>query len=515
MPKIKRPIPESDQTVVRPIAIGVIQDILIDRLALPKDMTINYPGYSETVAQPHGFISNKYEPNRFTSTDKIFLDVSERVIEHLAGGNVVDHPEHIPIFLNRDLEVEMRPVYVSTEMTFNVRYRAKSKTEARRWFDYMKAKIPVKEDMWLHDIKYSFGFPEAFEVILKEIHRLTELQDGYGDTYEQFFEKWAHPRFGDLTDQTGKNTYRVFSDTQERCMGYFDIGVEPDFGDRKDDTDAWEVSFQYVLRYEKPVDVFFTYPIVIHNTVLSDRFRDRVGFERLQDRQEARTWSMAHLKSFEAMENVKRPYNDHPGRYFPLFDEFRPRNVPQNTMRVFTALILLPNEGDITQEPLMNIRDLEAPQFGFKLSDCILAFMKSEREYITTQRGSAMNLALYQGRNVLDGSFIRMDEDMNVYATTQLSRRRYYHLRLSIVTDFTYLTESAKTRLKAMPCAFENILEYILPEGSNIPPTKLVWNRVDDRWFDNLAEKLKGRNFFTQMKTVQYSTINGVYASNK
>lgn len=512
MPKLQRPIPESDQLVVRAIAIQVVQEILVDRLALPIDMTINFPGYSDTVSQPHGLISNKYEPNRFPTSDKMFLEITENYVEDWMPSMATKIPEHIPLFQNTDLEVEMRPIYASMEMRFALHYRAKNKTDARKFYDFMMLKLPNREDTWLHKLNYSFGIPDVFMEILKEIHRLTELQDGYGDDFDTFFAKWVNPRYGLLTDQVGKNTLGVFSETQIRCIGYFDIDKTPDWGARKDETDVWEVEIPYVLRYEKPKDVYFSYPLVIHNTVLSNKYRGNTGFERLQDAQQSRTFSMTHLKAFESMQNVGAPYNDFPGRYFPLYDEFMPRNVPQNTMRIFTCLVML---DDNPEGLLMNIKDLEDPAYGMLITDCIKGYMASEMNFITAPRQSAVHLGLYSNRLLLDGSFLRIDEDLNVYATSPLSKRKYYHLRLSVITDLTYLTEDAKLRLRRYPCAFENIIEYVLPTGSKQPVPIIVGGQITSPSYDQIAETLKGRTVGNGMRTVQNTNMNAIYQIQK
>lgn len=528
MPKLKRPIPESDQTVVRPIAIGIVQDVLIDRLGMPSDMTVRYPGYSEVQATPHTYLSRKYEPSGFPTTDKITIDITEKPIDFLMNGNVVDAPEHIPLFLNRELELEMRPIYSSMEMSFNIRYRAKNKTEARRWYDYMLTKFPTKEDTWLHDIKYSFGIPQVYLEILKEIHRLTELQAPYGDSFDDFMMKWINPRYGYLTDQTGKNKYGVFSETQIQCLGFFDFGNEPDFGGKQNETDTWEVEIPYILRYEKPRDVYFSYPIVIHNTVLSDRYRGRTGFIQTHERARSYTWSMHHLQTMDKTNELRKPYDNHPGRYFPSFDEFMPRLVPENTMRVFTTLVLLNKEGHEQEDFLMNINDLSSPEYGFKLTDCLSSFLKEEAPYVTIPRESAMQLTLYQGRVPINHEWIEIDENLNIRSKVKLSRRKYYHIRLSVVTDWTYLSEDAKDRFLHKPCALESILQYILPEGCTIPKAPIYYDKVvDSNWFDAVADQLNkyfnnngsgsssGSNRLQNyaMKTVQYSKLNAVYES--
>lgn len=515
MPKIKRPVPETDQLVVRPIAIGIIQDILIDRMGLSKDIPINFPGFTDAVALPKGLISSKNEDTRFPTSDKLKIEVTESEIKEWLPASVTNGPEHIPLFLNRELEVEMRPIYASVEMRISVTYRAKGKTDARRFYDLMMSKVPDREDTWIHTLNYSFGIPEAYMVVLQEIHRLTELTAPYGDNFENFFAKWVNPRYGILTDQAGKNQLGVFSDTQSRVLGFFDPPEIPDFGSKKDDTEAWEMEFAYVVRYEKPKDIYFSYPIVIHNSVLSQKYRGTTGFQRYDDVQQTRTVSLNALRSFESMQNVGTPYRDFPGRYFPLFDEFMPRHVPQNTMRVFTTLVLLAPDNDPDPLHLMNIEDLEGEQYGFRLNDCIKDFLRSEHAYVTIPRHSAINVALYMGRHVMNESMVQVDENLNIRSTQPLNKRHYYHVRLSIVTDLTYLTEAAKNRLCASPCAFENVLEYITIEGAAIPYCAPVNNRIPRAGFDEIAERLKGRCQTVYTKTVQNTKLNAVYKSQR
>lgn len=521
MPKIQRPILESDQSVSRAIAVATVQEILIDRLGLPADMNINYPGYADTVAQPHGYISNKYETIRLPTTDKIFIEITENYVNDWLPAMVTKQPEQIPLFLNRDLEIEMRPIYASVEMKFTIHYRAKNKTDARRWYDYMIMKIPNREDTWLHTLQYSFAMPESYMVILREIHRLQEAVAGYGEDFDTFFQKWVNPRYGLLTDQAGKNTLGVFKETQMRCLGFFDIGSEPDFGQRKDETDVWEVEIPYVLRYEKPKDIHFMYPISIHNQILSKKFRNETGFQRLQDHQQSRSWSMAHLKSFESMQNVNPVYQDFPGRYFPTFDEFMPRNVPERTMRMVTTLVLLPTDDQVAagMDPnlLMNLTDLEADSYGFQFSDCMKQFMASEAQYVTKPRQSAVNVALYMGRLLVDPTWIRMDENLNIYSTQPLNKRKVWHLRISVTTDLTYITEDAKARLRNARCAFDQIVQYIAPTtaGNYRPCDNIIANGLTPRTYDSFAECLKGRTINRAMKTVQFSTVNGVFQSKK
>lgn len=508
MPKLKYAVSESDQLIVRPIAISVIQDMIIDRMALPKDIKIVYPGYTETVTQPHGIISNKFEENRFPTTPNFVLEVTENYVEHLLPSMVTGNNEQIPLFLNRDLEIAMHPIYASMEMRFNIRFRSKDKTEARRVYDRMILKLPDREDVWLHELKYSYPVPESYMVILKAIHEMIEKQDGYGEDFDTWFQTWVNPRWGKLTDQAGKNTLGVFSETQMRCAGFFEEQAAPDWGSRKDETDVWEFTFTYVLRYEKPKDVSFSYPIVIHNQVISRKFRNTTAFERIEDVAQSRSFSMQRMKSLESMEGMSNSAKYPPGRYFPLFDEFVPRMTPNSTMRVFTTLVLLDDENP---NHLLNIDDLAADQYGMKVNDCIKDYMRKEHATLTQSRQAAVQIDLYMGRQLMDPSWIEVDENLNIRSTRPLSKRRYYHVRMSVITDFTFMTDAARARLCKYPCVINNIFDYVLPGPVTRPVVPVIEGEVAPSTLDKIAEQLRGRTSVQNMKTVQQTNINAVY----
>lgn len=512
MPKLERPIPESDQLVVRPIALGVIQEILVDRLGLPSTIQINFPGYTEAIAQPKGLISNPYEDNRLPSTDKLTIEVTEQEVKDWLPSAQTNQPEHIPLFLNKDLELEMRPIYVSMEMRINIVYRAKGKTDARRFYDLMAMKVPKREDMWLHELKYSYGMPEVFMAILQEIHRLTELKEGYGDDFEMFLTKWINPRWGALTDQAGKNSYNVWSETQSRVMGFFEFPDLPDFGGKKDDTDVWEIEIPYVIRYEKPKDVYFSYPIVIHNSVLSSRYRGKTGMTRLQDTQQSMTKSIGTLTNIASIRDAGKVDVNFPGRYFPLYDEFMPRNIADNSMRVFTTLVLVSdNPDDPDPNLLMNINDLEGPQYGFRLNDVVKAFMSKYHEKTTIPRECAFQLSLYMGRNLMDGSWLELDENLNVRSTRPLNKRKYYHIRLSIAKNIGLLSEQAQLDLRNNPDVLDNVLQYVTPAGALIPNYEVVRGRITEPTFDNIVNWQSGRRQISGLRTVQNTKMNAVY----
>jgi hypothetical protein len=113
----------------------------------------------------------------------------------------------------------------------------------------------------------------------------------------------------------------------------------------------------------------------------------------------------------------------------------------------------------------------------------------------------------------MDPSWIRVDENLNVWSTKPLNKRKVWHVRVGVTTDLTYLTEDAKARLRNVRCAFDQIVSYILPttSGNVRPCDQIIANGLTPRSYDKYAECLKGRTINRAMKTVQFSTVNGIY----
>ena len=517
MPQLKRPILESDQAVVRPIVFGVLEDIK-HRIFLPHEIKVQFNGDQDATFQPGTAISNKGEQYRFPETSKLTIEVSERLIDDLRSTTFTYQPEHIPLWLNDALEVEMRPIYASVELVISIRYRVNSRSEARRFYDFMMMKLRDRDDTTFHDIKYGISLPLVYTEILKEIHRLQELQAGYGETFEEFFNKGVKLGYTEETDQAGKNVLGVFADTQSRCLGFFDIPDTPDKAVKEEGTDAYMVEFPYTLRYEKPMDVYFRYPIVIHNSVLSSRYRPKTRMMLESDKLTERSVSMNAFTYFDGTRDFKSDVMSYPGRTIPDFDEFVPRSVPDFTKRVFTILVLL-GEEDLTV-PLMNLNDLEHESIGMKLADAVKNAIVSESPWITNYRKSIFHLGFYKGRIMQAENLLEIDEDFNIRYTGSLdefSKRKYYHLRLSMITDLSILDDDAKNRLKLMPDLIGPYLDYVLPNGITPPEFGLIGDQVDPKDWGSIVDittQYNNPDFFIaigqarKLRTVQHAVLS-------
>ena len=80
---------------------------------------------------------------------------------------------------------------------------------------------------------------------------------------------------------------------------------------------------------------------------------------------------------------------------------------------------------------------------------------------------SIFNLSLYRNIYIVN-NYLTVDSDLNVNTIGDLSLRNYYHLRLSIVTDLSLLSQDALDRLRNNGDALEIILRYLDPNAADM-----------------------------------------------
>ena len=105
---------------------------------------------------------------------------------------------------------------------------------------------------------------------MTEVYRLIRNQDKTVSNVSDWFQEYFIRRFGTASDSAGVNTIFVVSEIQQQVFGYFNFDGAIEEGDKADGATSWIVSFDYLLRYQKPTDVSIWVPRTIYNQVLPD-----------------------------------------------------------------------------------------------------------------------------------------------------------------------------------------------------------------------------------------------------
>lgn len=462
MPKLVLPLQDTPESVTRPIIFDITRQ-LFKITGISSDTRIFYPGYMERDRQPGSTVRDSEVINTFGAGQKITIDVEENYEQDRILSSAVLRPENLFIFRDDRIETSIKPAYSSTEITINFRHRAIDRISALRWRDDIKTRISMMRDEHLHDLTYHYLIPAEFMIIMREIHRLRENVAGYGQDFETFFRENLTQRASLLSNFSGTHQEWGISEKQMRVIGWFEFEGAPEQGSREDEDDTWTIAFSYKFRYDKPIACVMQYPLVIHNQLLSSRYRPTESAYQVEHHLRSYSHSARNFAVFEKTRETAA-LSMQPGVSIPEFDEFIPASVLASTKRILTTLVTV---DPADPRLLLNLNDLGKT---WSLNPVILELLKQEHADLGTDYGTIFGLQLYRGIDRLPSGTLSVDADLNVRSTIDLSLRQYYHVRLSLLTDMSALPQHVWDRLRENGPALSIILAAVNPNVSTLLP---------------------------------------------
>lgn len=454
MPNVNITLPETSQSVFRPVIINIVSQVQkITKIA--SDTKIFFPGDSESM-QTYGAGINREDKSPLLNTDRYnFIEVTEDFdLDDLSSTNV-DGRGNEPVFLDSKLQVVMSPIYVSSQVVVNFKYRAFSKTEALRWRDDMRIRVSQMREMNLHSIDYSYLLSPELVKLLREIYNLREKNLGYGDSFEEYFVSHTVDRLALVSDQAGKEADLVITETQSRIIGLYDFDALPEKPERDDGTGTWTISFSYKFKYDKPIGCNIRYPIMVHNQLLPIEYtyfnNKQYNLDMVNKRYSE---SLRALSMFESDRVMNTSLDPRIPLRLPTFDDFILPSAPGGTGSVFTALCEVADD----KRTLLGLKELG----DIELDSDVLEFIQGiEYPYITKLFKSIIYVGLYKDNNGIESSALECDINLNIKATRDLDLRSQHRVRVALLVDISYLDKNAIDRLRKYPKAFVKIIGAI------------------------------------------------------
>lgn len=504
MPKIFIPISGTRESVTRPIVTSITQQ-LMEWTGINKTTPIFYPGDNERVAQTGVTITPSATPNITNYQERIAIEVDENTDQARMIAEAVYRPEHYPIFLDEALDVTIAPVYSSSEITINFKYRAKDKAGAMRWRDDIRAHTALNREYFLHSVEYSYLVPDEAVIILKEIHRLRENVAGYGENWDAYFTKYSTGKLTVLNNLSGSQGAYAIAETQARCVGWFDFEGEPEKGNREGDGDDWVISFAYKFIYSKPIGCYSGYPILIHNQLLSSKFRESEPYPSSSQSKHYHSLSGTGFAMFDA---TNKTTGIPSGIAIPGIDEFIPASVMPHTVRVFTALCALDLTPNADSSILMNLNELG----DSSIDPAIIPFLKAESPYLAQPFNSIFSVSVYEGGYPLEWAKVTVLPDLTVKLNYTPNPRKTYRVRLGLFVNFRLVNNNRANAIQDYPSALGVVLEAL---NCNWDPSRVLKGiYVPTPYFEEIITQLDfldGNirvNNYAGTATVQLLTIH-------
>lgn len=483
-------VPESNVTVVRPIMLDIIKQVC-EITKISPDLMIYYPGETESVAQKGSTLSEQVDERdntRLHFNSNITVEVNEEYNEGSIGSTNVTSVGNLPVFMDNNVGVLIRPAYSSTNVSISFRYSSDSKTSAERWRDDIRMRLSMSRDINLHQLTYGYPIPLKFIDILREIYTNREAVDGYGQTFEEYLQIHSSTRMTVASNQSGTVSALTVAEKQIRVQGLFDFEIAPEKSTREGNSSVWVSTFNYNFKYDKPVFCNMTYPVMVHNQLLSYNSIPKDPAYDLDKVNKSFTSGGADLYQFEAATVLGKYYDFTAPVRIPVFDEFIPDVIPFGTEPFVTALCAIdPSDRRL----LLDLNDLDT----YELDSDVLAFIKAiEWQYLTKPFKSIIHASVYRSMSLANHQDVSINSALEIRTNWDLSLRLNHRVRLSLVKDLTLLDKDALKRLLQYPKAGAKLLKGINVNSGdlvqvrrmadltaiapNLPPVGESWNSL-------------------------------------
>lgn len=449
MPSVSVTLPDVSQSVSRPVIFQIIQQVFqITRLS--GDTKILYNDDSDRALIPGTSIDDKGYREIRTGSERItFVEVQEEKDKNTLQETQTHSTANPPIFLDPHVQLSIRPIYITSNVTINIRYRCNSKTEAERWLSDMFIRASRGRDLNLHDVTCGYTLPPRFLSVIKEVWERREKVAPYGHSLDTYFKMHATDQFTLLSNRAGENVILSVSMKQIQIQGFFEFDGLPSKPTRDEETGTWEIAFSYRFSYQKPEACYLHFPIMVHNQLMPENYIRHTVLDYEQHPQEYdRYWRSLSMFEHSKRADVTRPAST----YFrlPRFDDFWIDTVPSYTGTVFTALCQVEDD----QRTLLDLHNL-----GELVMDAdVLDFLRTEAPFVTKIYLSFIHVALYRDNALTSDGTIEVTPEGIVRAVENLDLRKQYRVRVAIMPKINWVNQSAIDRLRNHPKAFVKIL---------------------------------------------------------
>lgn len=457
MPRRIDKIPDKQDSIIRPVALQVARQ-LMRILRIPEDVTLFFPGIWEEGIQTGSSVDETTkDPSSFKYGGRLKIEVTEKPVEDRIMATAVHRREHHAIFLDKKLSVALYPVTVGTQMEFVMTYRARSRTEARKFRDDILMHFSEGRTDYLHEIDYHYNIPYEQMDLLKDIHELREAQAGYSEALDVWINDHITPRATNTATLIGTQKKVSIREKQVSPTGFFDFAGAPEEGTKDREGATINVEFRYTFTYDQVVGCVAQYPLSIHGQFIQERWYgmpDASGFLMTPARRNREpTLSRGY---FDVISNQTPNWErlQYDPVKAPYFDDWKPDyRLPFTTCLVQAMLGVHPDK----PRELFNIDEIE----DFKFDYVIRNFLISEAPYACDFKNSIFHCVLYADYDALEDTVLRLQPDLTFTATKDLDPRRQYHIQISLVHSLSALTPSARERLRNSGEAGVRILEWL------------------------------------------------------
>lgn len=447
-------IPSVERTITRPVTITILRQVLDIAGINPKDFRTKMVGVAEQEKVQNGYLQNTEDeeddfdkdeeqtedkidikPNRLSTDKKLTLEVEEEIVGDLT--TPVRYHDHKPVFVDEALKIIIKPVYSDIQSRISVVLNVRDKVEAHNWLQEVKRKLYQSAIATTHTIDYYYIIPPAVMKGLFHIHTRRESLEGYNESFGEYIAKCFDERYDILTNMSNTNHICTIREKQVNVLGFFDFDFEPEKPEKEDDkAGGWNIRFTYTVRYQRPDNVVFDYPLMVHQQMVPDSMivKKRPEHYSTYNHYRGLTGEIYHKL---AVYGNKHGMIIPEGIPEPIFDDWIPNWAPEGYIQLARILLQVdPND----KYWVTDITDF-AETFAFK--ENMLRWFRQRQHKVLKHKRDPFYFTVYDDTTRLSDDQLLINDELKITTKEPMSLRKMYHVVHWVLYDLSQLDPEA------------------------------------------------------------------------
>lgn len=482
------------QSVFRPMIIDVVQQVM-GVTKISDDTTIYLGNEAGELAAAGSTVGEAGDRRaRFDGHRRVLIKADESYHEDLNVTDTVGRRDNHPIINDPATGLFIYPTFATSQVTIDFTFETKSKEEARRWMDDINMRYKMLRISPEHQLTYCYTLPRPTWSLVEAFFNARENKAPYDQLFGEYLMSIMTDRVTVIGNENGKHRQFAVTERRRRVQGYFNFTPanipKPELDQARG---VWSIQFQYSFSYQRPCGVEMSYPIIVHNQLLPDKFIEFVNHEPKTEPRVGYNMSQTAWAARQFESNVMGAYLRPAMPYIriPAEDDYVISTTFPGTGTYMLVLLAMADQDDKS----FNLRELG----DVMIDHDILEFMESEYKYIGIPSKSILHVDVYRDKMPLQFPSVKIDKDLNVTMLTVPDLRKQYRLRFSVFTDLSMIDRPALDRLRCFPKAFVKIIGAI---------NELLFSRVD---FQHLGDQ---RQIHPWQLSRAYEIITGCPITN-
>lgn len=451
MPSVTIPLQDIEQTVLRPSIYQVVSQVM-EILEIKDNPKILYAGKRGTLQASGSSMREMEDSNEalFSTDNLLFIEVNENYQTEAVSTSHYHDYDNKPIFLDTNIGLSLRPIYLSSDVEITLNYQSSSETMVRQWISNLYIKAGRGRDIHLVKMNYKYPVSPEFSLLIKDVHQLIETNEGYGDSLENYFNRHRSNRMTCITNQAGEQATVMVGEGQAGIEGLFDFPIIPEKPEFNREKGLWTTRLVFKYNYSRPDGLYLRYPIAVHNQLLPEKYLKHLESVPVFETPSAHySYGLDAMTLFSLSNMNGRRTQETAYIRIPTYDDFQPE-IRNNTASIFLCRVFLEDD-NVT---LLDLNDLG----DYEISPNVLNFLKKEAPYLSQRYQSLFYVECFiNGETKADGTAY-VTEDLKIKLTSSGSKRFQYHIRLSGIPELNQALYGAYRRLASDTGAFMEVV---------------------------------------------------------